>query len=340
MSCAQSIRWWFIVCLLLCGREPASALAILENRDSCVVSYASVGNEKDLSLDLIQDLSPQFSDGFLGFVDGPNLYAYVKQNPWTGFDPEGLAEFENADGSGARWSTDSSGYTHVLRSTSSDSIAPTSAHAAAAEVLANGHNSEHATRALERFSIEVPPHQGWNDDCASKIFRHVLNPESSNMEAQALVLSLDQLGNRGGVSSSRAQGSLKRYSNGAKIEVSAKDVTAETNATTSSGGQGDRYVRPGYSEIPDHPSVGPGKDFTDSKKQKFIEMNRDANGGVVRSDKSGKVLDPATQSKAGVTPSPNEVNVDHIKAKANGGSNSSTNVQILGRDENIEKSNK
>jgi RHS repeat-associated protein len=26
-----------------------------------------------------------------GFVDGPNLYAYVMQNPWTGFDPKGLA---------------------------------------------------------------------------------------------------------------------------------------------------------------------------------------------------------------------------------------------------------
>jgi RHS repeat-associated protein len=26
-----------------------------------------------------------------GFVDGPNLYAYVRQNPWSHFDPEGLA---------------------------------------------------------------------------------------------------------------------------------------------------------------------------------------------------------------------------------------------------------
>jgi RHS repeat-associated protein len=25
-----------------------------------------------------------------GFVDGPNLYAYVRQNPWTSFDPKGL----------------------------------------------------------------------------------------------------------------------------------------------------------------------------------------------------------------------------------------------------------
>ena len=31
-----------------------------------------------------------------GMVDGPNLYAYVNQNPWTMFDPEGL-EGEDAD---------------------------------------------------------------------------------------------------------------------------------------------------------------------------------------------------------------------------------------------------
>jgi len=29
-----------------------------------------------------------------GFVDGPNLYTYVNQNPWTKFDPNGLAEAE------------------------------------------------------------------------------------------------------------------------------------------------------------------------------------------------------------------------------------------------------
>ncbi len=27
-----------------------------------------------------------------GQVDGPNVYTYVRQNPWTGFDPEGLFE--------------------------------------------------------------------------------------------------------------------------------------------------------------------------------------------------------------------------------------------------------
>ena len=28
-----------------------------------------------------------------GFVDGPNLYCYVRQNPWTKFDPEGLFDW-------------------------------------------------------------------------------------------------------------------------------------------------------------------------------------------------------------------------------------------------------
>jgi YD repeat-containing protein len=31
----------------------------------------------------------------MGFVDGPNLYAYVMQNPWTSFDPDGLKKKED-----------------------------------------------------------------------------------------------------------------------------------------------------------------------------------------------------------------------------------------------------
>lgn len=32
-----------------------------------------------------------------GFIDGPNLYAYVRQNPWTKFDPEGLMDMDTSD---------------------------------------------------------------------------------------------------------------------------------------------------------------------------------------------------------------------------------------------------
>ncbi len=33
----------------------------------------------------------------LGFVDGPNLYTYVRQNPWTKFDPKGLEEAKKSE---------------------------------------------------------------------------------------------------------------------------------------------------------------------------------------------------------------------------------------------------
>ena len=42
-----------------------------------------------------------------GFVDGPNVYTYVSQNPWTKFDPEGLRPEnvgDNFDASGKRTS--------------------------------------------------------------------------------------------------------------------------------------------------------------------------------------------------------------------------------------------
>lgn len=38
-----------------------------------------------------------------GFVDGPNLYAYVRQNPWTLFDPEGLQSAEQIDELKSLW---------------------------------------------------------------------------------------------------------------------------------------------------------------------------------------------------------------------------------------------
>lgn len=38
-----------------------------------------------------------------GFIDGPNLYAYVRQNPWGKFDPEGLNETWGGDNWFANW---------------------------------------------------------------------------------------------------------------------------------------------------------------------------------------------------------------------------------------------
>jgi hypothetical protein len=43
-----------------------------------------------------------FSHDATGFEDGPNVYAYVKQNPWTAFDPEGLSSYSDLTDSAAK----------------------------------------------------------------------------------------------------------------------------------------------------------------------------------------------------------------------------------------------
>ncbi|WP_444458794.1 HNH endonuclease domain-containing protein [Ruminococcus bicirculans (ex Wegman et al. 2014)] len=55
---------------------------------------------------------------------------------------------------------------------------------------------------------------------------------------------------------------------------------------------------------------------------------------------SGKELVPTTQSKLNVTPDPLEVQIDHIKPRSIGESNSYSNAQVLSREENFFKSNK
>jgi RHS repeat-associated protein len=120
---------------------------------------------------------------------------------------------------------------------------------------------------------------------------------------------------------------------------------SDTGESGSSAVDGSLPDRP-YSHLKDPSTVGPGKDFTPSQKRKIIEENRRMNGDVVKSDESGTVTTKPQKSQKGVTPDPNEYQIDHIDPKnpsdpsATPGTNSYSNARVLTRAENRAKSNK
>jgi hypothetical protein len=95
-----------------------------------------------------------------------------------------------------------------------------------------------------------------------------------------------------------------------------------------------------YSLLPDALSVGPGKVFTQTQKARIYAVNRQENGGLLRSDLDGKVLVTPTKSQSGVTPSPSEAQVDHripripFDPAIRPGSNSYGNAQVLSGPQN------
>ncbi len=95
-----------------------------------------------------------------------------------------------------------------------------------------------------------------------------------------------------------------------------------------------------YSHLDDHPSVGPGKDFTQSQKRKMLAENEARNGGVLRDDRTGEALQRAQQHKKGVTPPTNEAHIDHVDPKSLDGTNSFGNAEVRSRLNNLKKGNK
>ena len=92
-----------------------------------------------------------------------------------------------------------------------------------------------------------------------------------------------------------------------------------------------------YSGVKDPKTVGEGKDFTPRQKAEAKAENATRNGGQMKSDGDGSPLTPSQQLKKGVTPNPNEAHVDHSTSKADGGTNSSSNLRVISREENLKK---
>ena len=108
----------------------------------------------------------------------------------------------------------------------------------------------------------------------------------------------------------------------------------------SSGSSDISTYQGGYEYTSSRSPEGAYMPFSAGQKADILKQNREKNGGVLRSDLSGKILEPPKQYTKGYKPSPNEAQVDHIKPKSLGGWNSAGNAQVLSREENLRKSNK
>jgi RHS repeat-associated protein len=115
--------------------------------------------------------------------------------------------------------------------------------------------------------------------------------------------------------------------------------TEEVKAAETTNTVGETKASSPYANLKEPNKVGAGLETTKAQRTRILEANKEKNGGVLKSDKSGKVLDPPVQSKKGVPANMNQAEVDHIDPKSKGGSNSNSNLQVLSKEENLKKSN-
>ncbi|MBK9260810.1 MAG: type IV secretion protein Rhs, partial [Polyangiaceae bacterium] len=95
-----------------------------------------------------------------------------------------------------------------------------------------------------------------------------------------------------------------------------------------------------YSHIADPKNIGASTRPTPRQVREMKAANRAENGGELRSDLSGKPMVDAAKSQRGVTPPPNEVQVDHIAPVDKGGTRTQSNLQLITREENRIKWNR
>lgn len=294
----------FLIALLRCALVPASA-------------------ERDLETGTFLTRDPA------GFVDGPNLYNYVGQNPWSRFDPDGLAQ-EFLDGTKVSYNQQS-GYYVVERGSS---IGPGPVNHAAANWMLNRGSSNPAVVDRHLRSIQ-------------KYDPYTIGAAMGDPVAQALLMGGGLPGgverDSNGKTISPQQAGVRRYSGGARVSTHEAD-------TQNPGGKSAKTTRAEAADVgewkgaTDYSTLKNPKDTINNTKptsrqvREMKEANRAQNDGVLKDDVTGEPMIDSAKSQKGVTPPTNEAQVDHMIPQSKGGTRSFDNLQLRTRQNNRAKS--
>jgi hypothetical protein len=123
---------------------------------------------------------------------------------------------------------------------------------------------------------------------------------------------------------------------GGSDEDDAASKMAERESREVDAPQG----KPDYTAIPDPEDLATNTRPTPRQVKEMKRLNREHNGGVLRDDVTGELMQDSSKSTRGVTPPTNEAQVDHIIPQSRGGTRSSSNLELRTRKNNRDKSNK
>ena len=83
--------------------------------------------------------------------------------------------------------------------------------------------------------------------------------------------------------------------------------------------------------------IADGKKTTSAQRERILEQNKKQNGGQLTSDGDGRPLNQPQKVQKGQKADMNQAEVDHIKARSKGGSNSNSNLRVISKEENLKK---
>jgi RHS repeat-associated protein len=92
-----------------------------------------------------------------------------------------------------------------------------------------------------------------------------------------------------------------------------------------------------YSTLKEPKKVGPGLKTTSAQRKRILEYNKTQNGGVIKSDEDGEILDVPAKVPRGGKANMNQAEVDHVDERVKGGSNSNKNLRVISKKQNLDK---